>query len=137
MAVIVALPYVSALTEQLVLLIPLGVTVATFSLLLVQITFLLVAPVGKTVAATDLLVPGVGEIIGGSEREADYNKLVKAMNDRNMNLDNYHDYLDLRKYGSVPHGGFGLGFERMIMYATGMANIRDVILYPRTVGNIR
>ena len=94
-------------------------------------------PDGKTVAATDLLVPGVGEIIGGSEREADYNKLVKAMNDRNMNLDNYHDYLDLRKYGSVPHGGFGLGFERMIMYATGMANIRDVILYPRTVGNIR
>ncbi len=94
-------------------------------------------PDGKTVAATDLLVPGVGEIIGGSEREADYDKLIKAMNDRNMNLDNYHDYLDLRKYGSVPHGGFGLGFERMIMYATGMANIRDVILYPRTVGNIR
>ncbi|MBR0541248.1 MAG: asparagine--tRNA ligase [Clostridia bacterium] len=94
-------------------------------------------PDGKTVAATDLLVPGVGEIIGGSEREADYDKLVKAMQDRNMNMDNYRDYLDLRKYGSVPHGGFGLGFERMIMYATGMANIRDVILYPRTVGNIR
>ena len=92
---------------------------------------------GKTVAATDLLVPGVGEIIGGSEREADYDKLVAAMKERGMNLDNYVDYLDLRKYGSVPHGGFGLGFERMIMYATGMANIRDVILYPRTVGNIR
>ncbi|MBR1811121.1 MAG: asparagine--tRNA ligase [Clostridia bacterium] len=92
---------------------------------------------GKTVAATDLLVPGVGEIIGGSEREADYDKLVAAMQARQMNLDNYKDYLDLRKYGSVPHGGFGLGFERMIMYATGMSNIRDVILYPRTVGNIR
>lgn len=94
-------------------------------------------PDGKTVAATDLLVPGVGEIIGGSEREADYDKLIAAMKERGMNLDNYGDYLDLRKYGSVPHGGFGLGFERMIMYATGMANIRDVILYPRTVGNIR
>ena len=94
-------------------------------------------PDGKTVAATDLLVPGVGEIIGGSEREADYDKLVEAMKQRGMALDNYKDYLDLRKYGSVPHGGFGLGFERMIMYATGMANIRDVILYPRTVGSIR
>lgn len=94
-------------------------------------------PDGKTVAATDLLVPGVGEIIGGSEREADYDKLVAAMKARNMNMDAYGDYLDLRKFGSVPHGGFGLGFERMIMYATGMANIRDVILYPRTVGNIR
>ncbi|MBQ6019621.1 MAG: asparagine--tRNA ligase [Clostridia bacterium] len=94
-------------------------------------------PDGKTVAATDLLVPGVGEIIGGSEREADYDKLVEAMKQRGMNLDAYKDYLDLRKYGSVPHGGFGLGFERVIMYATGMANIRDVILYPRTVGSIR
>ena len=94
-------------------------------------------PDGKTVAATDLLVPGVGEIIGGSEREADYDKLVAAMQARGMNMDAYKDYLDLRKYGSVPHGGFGLGFERVIMYATGMANIRDVILYPRTVGSIR
>lgn len=94
-------------------------------------------PDGKTVAAVDLLVPGVGEIIGGSEREADYDKLVTAMNDRNMNLDLYSDYLDLRKFGSVPHGGFGLGFERLIMYTTGMSNIRDVILYPRTVGSIR
>ncbi|MDE5557729.1 MAG: asparagine--tRNA ligase [Ruminococcus sp.] len=94
-------------------------------------------PDGKTVAAVDLLVPGVGEIIGGSEREADYDKLVTAMNERNMNLDLYSDYLDLRKFGSVPHGGFGLGFERLIMYTTGMSNIRDVILYPRTVGSIR
>jgi len=92
---------------------------------------------GKTVAATDLLVPGVGEIIGCSEREADYDKLVQAMKDRNMNLDDYSDYLDLRKYGSVPHSGFGLGFERIIMYVTGVQNIRDVILYPRTVGSIR
>lgn len=94
-------------------------------------------PDGKTVAAVDLLVPGVGEIIGGSEREADYDKLVAAMKDRNMNFDVYSDYLDLRKFGSVPHGGFGLGFERLIMYVTGISNIRDVILYPRTVGNIR
>ncbi len=92
---------------------------------------------GKTVAAVDLLVPGVGEIIGGSEREADYDKLVAAMNERGMNLDLYKDYLDLRRYGSVPHGGFGLGFERLIMYVTGVSNIRDVILYPRTVGSIR
>lgn len=94
-------------------------------------------PDGKTVAAVDLLVPGVGEIIGGSEREYDYDKLIAAMNERNMNLGLYSDYLDLRKYGSVPHGGFGLGFERLIMYTTGMANIRDVILFPRTVGSIR
>ena len=92
---------------------------------------------GKTVAAVDLLVPGVGEIIGGSEREADYDKLVATMQERGMNLDLYGDYLDLRKYGSVPHGGFGLGFERLIMYVTGVSNIRDVILYPRTVGSIR
>lgn len=94
-------------------------------------------PDGKTVAAVDLLVPGVGEIIGGSEREADYDKLVAAMKERNMNLDLYSDYLDLRRYGSVPHGGFGLGFERLVMYITGVSNIRDVILYPRTVGSIR
>ena len=94
-------------------------------------------PDGKTVAAVDLLVPGVGEIIGGSEREADYDKLITAMKERNMNLDLYSDYLDLRRFGSVPHGGFGLGFERLIMYVTGVSNIRDVILFPRTVGNIR
>lgn len=94
-------------------------------------------PDGKTVAATDLLVPGVGEIIGGSEREADYDKLVAAMKEKGMSTEGYDFYLDLRKFGSVPHGGFGLGFERIIMYCTGMANIRDVILYPRTVGSIR
>ena len=94
-------------------------------------------PDGKTVAATDLLVPGVGEIIGGSEREADYDKLVAAMKDKGMGLEDYDAYLDLRKYGSVPHSGFGLGFERIIMYCTGMQNIRDVILYPRTVGSIK
>ena len=93
-------------------------------------------PDGKTVAAVDLLVPGVGEIIGGSEREADYDKLIAAMKERNMNLDLYSDYLDLRKYGTVPHGGFGLGFERLIMYTTGVQNIRDVIMFPRTVGSI-
>lgn len=92
---------------------------------------------GKTVAATDLLVPGVGEIIGGSEREADYNKLLRAMEEKGMSTEGYEAYLDLRKFGSVPHAGFGLGFERIIMYCTGMANIRDVILYPRTVGNIK
>ena len=92
---------------------------------------------GKTVAAVDLLVPGVGEIIGGSEREADYDKLLAAMNERNMSLEPYADYLDLRRFGSVPHGGFGLGFERLIMYVTGISNIRDVIFFPRTVGNIR
>ena len=93
-------------------------------------------PDGKTVAATDLLVPGVGEIIGGSEREADLDKLLGAMNERNMDLGDYKDYLSLRKYGSVPHSGFGLGLERIIMYVTGVSNIRDVILYPRTFGNI-
>ena len=91
---------------------------------------------GKTDAATDLLVPGVGEIIGCSEREADLDKLLDAMNARGMNIDDYADYLSLRKFGSVPHSGFGLGLERIIMYVTGVQNIRDVILYPRTVGNI-
>jgi len=92
---------------------------------------------GKTVAATDLLVPGVGEIIGGSEREADYDKLVAAMQARNMNIDNYHSYLDLRKFGTVPHSGYGLGFERMLMYMTGITNIRDTQLHPRAVGELR
>ena len=93
-------------------------------------------PDGKTVAATDLLVPGIGEIIGCSEREADYDKLLDAMNSRGMNLDDYKGYMDLRKYGSVPHSGFGLGFERMLMYVTGMQNIRDVQLYARTTGDL-
>ncbi|MBR3145373.1 MAG: asparagine--tRNA ligase [Clostridia bacterium] len=93
-------------------------------------------PDGKTVAATDLLVPGVGEIIGCSEREADLDKLLNAMKIRGMKIEDYNDYLSLRKFGSVPHSGFGLGLERMIMYVTGIENIRDVILYPRTVGTI-
>ena len=93
-------------------------------------------PDGKTVAATDLLVPGVGEIIGCSEREADLDKLLEAMKVRGMSLDEYEHYIALRRFGSVPHSGFGLGLERMIMYVTGIQNIRDVILYPRTVGSI-
>lgn len=93
-------------------------------------------PDGKTVAATDLLVPGIGEIIGCSEREADYDKLVAAMKARNMDMSAYKQYLDLRVFGSVPHSGFGLGFERFVMYVTGMENIRDVTLFPRSVNNI-
>jgi len=92
-------------------------------------------PDGKTVAAADLLAPGIGEIIGGSQREEDYDKLLTRMKELNMNLDEYWWYLDLRKYGSVPHSGFGLGFERAIMYLTGMQNIRDVIPFPRTPNN--
>ena len=91
---------------------------------------------GKTVAATDLLVPGVGEIIGCSEREADYDKLITAMKKRNMPLDAYQDYLDTRKFGSVPHSGFGLGFDRLLMYIAGVQNIRDTLLFPRTVGKL-
>ncbi len=93
-------------------------------------------PDGKTVAATDLLVPGVGEIIGCSEREADLDKLLDAMMKRGMSIEDYEHYIALRKFGSVPHSGFGLGLERMIMYVTGVQNIRDVIFYPRTVGSI-
>ncbi len=93
-------------------------------------------PDGKTVAATDLLVPGVGEIIGCSEREADYDKLVAAMTERGMNLNDYTGYMDLRKYGAVPHSGFGLGLERIMMYVTGITNIRDVQLYARTTGDL-
>lgn len=89
----------------------------------------------KTVAAMDLLVPGVGEIIGGSQREASYDKLLKRMEEMNLNSEDYWWYLDLRKYGTVKHSGFGLGFERAIMYITGMSNIRDVISFPRTVHN--
>ncbi|MBD5632648.1 MAG: asparagine--tRNA ligase [Clostridia bacterium] len=93
-------------------------------------------PDNKTVAATDLLVPGIGEIIGCSEREADIEKLKAAMTKRGMPLEAYAEYLDTRKYGSVPHSGFGLGFERIIMYITGVQNIRDTLLYPRTVGSL-
>ncbi len=92
-------------------------------------------PDGKTVAAADLLAPGIGEIIGGSQREENYDKLVARMKELNMPLDQYAWYLDLRKYGSVVHSGFGLGFERGMMYLTGMQNIRDVIPFPRTPGN--
>ena len=90
---------------------------------------------GKTVAATDLLAPGIGEIIGGSQREDDYNKLLNRIKNLNMPIENYDWYLDLRKYGSCKHAGFGLGFERAIMYLTGMQNIRDVIPFPRTPNN--
>ena len=90
---------------------------------------------GKTVAATDLLVPGIGEIIGGSQREENYDKLLNRMKKLNMPINEYDWYLDLRKYGSCNHAGFGLGFERAIMYLTGMQNIRDVIPFPRTPKN--
>ena len=90
---------------------------------------------GKTVAAVDCLVPGIGEIIGGSQREDDYDKLLERINELGLNEEDYKFYLDLRKYGSARHAGFGLGFERCVMYLTGMANIRDVIPFPRTVNN--
>ncbi len=90
---------------------------------------------GKTVAAMDCLVPGIGEIIGGSQREDDYDKLVKRMEECGLNQEDYDFYLDLRKYGSTRHAGFGLGFERCVMYLTGMQNIRDVVPFPRTVKN--
>ena len=88
----------------------------------------------KTVAAMDLLVPGIGEIIGGSQREERYDKLVERINELGLNQEDYWWYLDLRKFGGTKHAGFGLGFERMIMYVTGMSNIRDVIPFPRTTG---
>lgn len=91
---------------------------------------------GKTVAAVDLLVPGIGEIVGGSQREERYDVLVNRMKELNMDLTPYSWYLELRKYGGVYHSGYGLGFERLVMYLTGVSNIRDVSLSPRTVGNI-
>mgnify|MGYP000587582693 FL=1 len=90
---------------------------------------------GKTVAAMDCLVPGIGEIIGGSQREDDYDKLLERMKELGLKAEDYDFYLDLRKYGSARHAGFGLGFERCVMYLTGMGNIRDVIPFPRTVNN--
>ena len=90
---------------------------------------------GKTVAAMDCLVPGIGEIIGGSQREDDFDKLAARIRELGMREEDYRYYMDLRKYGSTRHAGFGLGFERCVMYLTGMANIRDVLPYPRTVGN--
>ena len=89
----------------------------------------------KTVAAMDCLVPGIGEIIGGSQREDDYDKLLSRMEEAGLKREDYEFYLDLRKYGSARHAGFGLGFERMVMYLTGIGNIRDVIPFPRTVNN--
>lgn len=91
-------------------------------------------PDGKTVAAVDVLVPGIGEIIGGSQREENYDALVSRIEELGMKKEDYSWYLDLRKYGTNKHAGFGLGFERMIMYVTGMGNIRDVLPFPRTVG---
>lgn len=90
---------------------------------------------GKTVAAMDCLVPGIGEIIGGSQREDDYEKLLQRIRENGMKEETYDYYLDLRKYGSTRHAGFGLGFERAVMYLTGIGNIRDVLPFPRTVGN--
>ena len=90
---------------------------------------------GKTVAAVDLLVPGVGEIIGGSQREERLEVLERRMEELNLNKEDYWWYMDLRKYGGTRHAGFGLGFERLVMYLSGMANIRDVLPYPRTTGS--
>ncbi|MFP4662334.1 MAG: asparagine--tRNA ligase [Halanaerobiales bacterium] len=91
----------------------------------------------KTVRAVDCLVPQVGEIIGGSQREERYDVLLERMKEQNMNIEKYQWFLDLRKYGTVPHSGFGLGFERILMYISGMGNIRDVISFPRTPGNAK
>ena len=91
---------------------------------------------GKTVAAADMLVPGVGELIGGSQREERADLLLKRMEECGLNVDDYRWYYDLRRFGSVKHAGFGLGFERLIMYVTGVSNIRDVELYPRCAGKL-
>jgi asparaginyl-tRNA synthetase len=90
---------------------------------------------GKTVAAMDILVPGIGEIVGGSQREERYDVLEARMIEAGITLADYTWYLDLRRYGSVPHSGFGLGFERLVQLVTGMANIREVIAFPRTPGS--
>ncbi len=90
---------------------------------------------GKTVSAVDLLVPGIGELTGGSQRETDFDKLVTRMNELGLKQEDYWWYLNLRKFGSVEHSGFGIGFERLVMYVTGMSNIRDVELFPRTPNN--
>ncbi len=91
---------------------------------------------GKTVAAVDLLVPGVGELIGGSQREERLDILTQRMAELGLSSEDYDWYLDLRRYGGAEHAGFGLGFERLIMYVTGVSNIRDVIPFPRTAGSI-
>jgi asparaginyl-tRNA synthetase len=92
-------------------------------------------PDGRTVAAMDLLVPGVGEIIGGSQREERYDELLRRIEEMGLRKEDYQWYLDLRRFGTAPHSGYGLGFERLIMYVTGMTNIRDVIPFPRTPKN--
>jgi asparaginyl-tRNA synthetase len=89
----------------------------------------------KTVTAMDVLVPGIGEIVGGSQREERLDVLEANMERHGLSKEDYSWYLDLRRYGSVPHSGFGLGFERMLMFVTGMANIRDVIPFARTPGS--
>ena len=90
---------------------------------------------GKTVRAMDLLAPGIGEIIGGSQREDNLEILTNRMDELKLDKESYEFYLDLRRYGSFPHSGYGLGFERMMMYITGMQNIRDVLPFPRTPNN--
>ena len=90
---------------------------------------------GKTVAAMDMLVPGIGELIGGSQREERYDVLVSRMEELGLKKEDYWWYLDLRRYGGVKHAGFGIGFERLIMYLTGVSNIRDVLPFPRTARN--
>ena len=92
-------------------------------------------PDGKTVAAMDVLFPQIGEIIGGSQREEDYNKLVTRMQEVGIPVSSMSWYLDTRRFGSAEHSGFGLGFERLLLFVTGMGNIRDVIPFPRTVNN--
>ena len=91
---------------------------------------------GKTVAAMDVLAPGIGEIIGGSQREERLDRLDQRMTERKLDKDLYQWYRDLRRYGTVPHAGFGLGLERLVSYVTGVANIRDVIPYPRAPGHV-
>ena len=91
---------------------------------------------GKTVAAMDCLVPGIGEIIGGSQREENFDILKARIDELGMSEDEYKYYLDIRRFGTTRHAGFGLGFERVVMYLTGVGNIRDVLPYPRTVGSL-
>ena len=92
-------------------------------------------PDGRTVRAMDVLFPAIGEIIGGSEREADYDKLLASIDERGIPMKDMWWYLDTRRFGTVPHSGFGLGFERLVLFVTGMTNIRDVIPFPRTPNN--
>ena len=91
---------------------------------------------GRTVAAMDMLVPGIGEIIGGSQREERLDVLEARMREMGIPVDEYGWYLDLRRFGSVPHSGFGVGFERLLMYITGLTNIRDALAFPRTPGHV-